>query len=77
LNHPDSDEDDGSGWEAWDCSWDIVSGLDNVPPNYERVLLKSRVAVKGEHAQLSVIGFHAVIEARALIDIHKPGPAHY
>jgi hypothetical protein len=26
----------------------IVSGLDNVPPGYERVLLKSRVAVKGE-----------------------------
>jgi hypothetical protein len=76
LDHPESDSDDGSGWYAKSCPWDAVSGLDGVPPDYERVLLKPVVGAKGENAKLTRFGYHAMIEAGELIDIMEPGPAH-
>jgi hypothetical protein len=77
LNHPDSDTDDASGWYVSKCPWDIVSGLDGVPPSYERVLLRPVVGAKGENASINTLGYHVVIEARSLVDIMEPGPAHY
>lgn len=77
LNHPDSDTDDASGWMVDNCLWDSVSGLDGVPPNYERVMLKSVIEARGENARVRKLGYHVVIEARKLVDINQPGPAHY
>jgi hypothetical protein len=75
--HYNSDEDDNSMWAARSCPWDIVAGLDGVPASYERVLLKPQIGHMGENAKVTLIGYHAAIEARTLIDITKPGPAHY
>lgn len=76
VDHPESDSDDVSGWYVENCPWDIASGLEGVPPDFQRVELKPVVGAKGEHARLVSLGYHAVIEAQELIDILKPGPAH-
>jgi hypothetical protein len=63
-SHKNSDEDDNSGWAVDKVTWDTVGGT-GAHLEQERIQIRCRVSVKGEHAQVVTLGYY--VHGRGLL----------
>lgn len=56
-SHRESDEDDNSGWAVDNVTWDTRGGT-GAQQDQERIQIRCKVSVQGEHARVVTLGYH-------------------